>query len=169
MTPTSAAVITCSPTRLLRFSRRWQRAGAPLPLRVFGFVGSPDPLRGCWESHVATLSQLAGPALVMEDDACFADGFTAAVDWPDDADVGYYGGEHMGHPVRTPRFVDGRTVRRTHAYMAADPPALAAALGPPVPGVHLDYCRAWGTAKRYALDPFTVGQLRTRPTFWNPL
>lgn len=157
--PTTATVITLTttPDRLAAFMAGWAAAGAPLPLNVHCSPLAPDPMKGCFDAHVATLTASEGPLLVLEDDAVFAPEFTLEMEWPDDADLYYLGGEHQL----------GDRIRRTHGYVAFDPPGLVDKMthpARPIPMLpsrrhpHIDTILNRVPLVRYAASPFTIGQ-----------
>lgn len=156
--PTSATVITLdtSPDRLAAFTAGWEAAGAPLPLTVHSSPPDPDPMKGCFDAHVAVLGTTGDPLLVLEDDAVFAPDFTLDVAWPDDVDIYYLGGEHQS----------GGRIRRTHAYVAWNGPLLAYKLTHPARPYpksrrrheQIDTVLNRTPLARYAATPFTVGQ-----------
>jgi hypothetical protein len=174
-----AVVISADAHRLERFARQWAKAGLDVRLRVHEVERDRDGRRGCWQSHYDVLSGAEGPLLVLEDDAVFAPEVTLDLSVPDGWDLVYLGGEHM----RRPRLVAGDVVvavevRRTHAYVVADPRRLAAMIGPPVSGQHVDSVITGLPLSRWAVVPFSVGQAagkslvfrgesRVHPEFWN--
>lgn len=162
--PASATVITMTttPDRLSAFMAGWAAAGAPLPLNVHCSEPGLNGLRGCFEAHQAVL-EAAGDdtVLVLEDDAVFAPEFTLEVDWPDDADLFYLGGEQQRGASKP----GAARVRRTHGYVAWNPGGLAATLAQrrwqrqPIDGALTQL-----PLRRYVASPFTIGQRGGTPS-----
>lgn len=138
--------------------RRW-----PLPggLVFFDAFADPDDRAGaCIASHVAALLSLGDdePALILEDDAVFADGFTLDLEPPPDWDVLWLGGQHLVPPEPTdrPGWVRPAALVCHHAYLARHPATLGRllhAFGPnhSIPAAALSLVH-------YAPAPFIVGQ-----------
>jgi hypothetical protein len=173
-----AVVISADAHRLERFTRRWAKADLDVRLRVHAVNRDADGRRGCWQSHYDVLSGAVGPLLVLEDDAVFAPEVTLDLSVPEGWDLLYLGGEHMRRPRGAGDVVEAVEVRRTHAYVVADPRRLAAMIGPPVIGQHVDSVITGLPLSRWAVVPFSVGQAagkslvfrgesRVHPEFWN--
>lgn len=139
-----AVVITCreTPERLRAFLDGWPAAlDAP---RIYAARRDDNPVRGCWQSHLAVMQQAEGPTLIFEDDAEFSPTFVPDVPTGDDWDLVNFGGDPC----------------KTHAYAVRDPNRVAAMLGSaPAHGRHV--CWYLGRRlplKRNVLDPGTVRQ-----------
>lgn len=125
-----------------------------------------NPHEGCWEAHRLAMMLETGPTVIFEDDACFRDDFTLDVQFPDDWDLFYFGGQHMRQPLPW----GGNIVRcvrmhATHAYAIRDPFGLAKLIGHGhAAGPNHDISHRLQRVVRdnhlraYALSPFTVGQ-----------
>lgn len=147
--------------RLQAFMARWAAVGVGVDVEVFTAVRGRTGQAGCMASHLDVLR--AGgdtPLLVLEDDACFAPGFTLG--WPT-APPGWQllrlGGHYTGvvDPV-TPGWLRVQHVLHTHAYVARHPAQLAAQLI--TCGRVADASVALAALRRgqYAQHPPTVGQ-----------
>lgn len=163
------------PDRRAAIQARWDRLATDVALKVHPAVDGHATLPGdapwwalrrpgiygCYHSHRQVLAVSDGPLLVLEDDAVFAPGFTAAIaalDPPDDWDVIYLGGEHKRPPwPHSPGLVRPRRILRSHAYIARRPHALAAMLAR-AHYQHIDWLLARMPISRYAVSPFVVGQ-----------
>lgn len=180
MKPARVVVINLDrrPDRLAAFTRRWQHAtGGGVPVQRIPGVDTPDhPAYGCWAAHVDALRSGPGPLLVLEDDAVFAPGFTLQLpDPPPGWRLLRLGGRMtLGYPDGRPWTAVTR-VWHTHAYVVADPAALAAHL------LRLPLCNIAAALNigggQYRLTPATVGQaagvsdiggaVRPADQYWN--
>lgn len=162
--------------RLENFQVRWVEAGmAETPVRVLEATDEirtgrpPDPRwasypvgsYGCWDSHIRALAGIEfGPVLILEDDAVFAENFSAALhalSAPSDWEVLHLGGQHVIRPFPvTPGLVSPRRLFRSHAYLARYPQLLARQLRF-LPG-HVDVALGRSAATRYCVSPWLVGQ-----------
>lgn len=182
MKPHSAIVITTphrtSKARIGGFHERWEatQASKELPLTVFMGKVLSSPVNGCFRSHRDALLTANEPVLMLEEDATFAPEFTLDVDYPDDASLFYFGGEHL---LPTEPYSDGivlcRKIRRNHGYVVYDPQQVARGLGEP--RGHIDKALTEMHLRTYAVSPFTIGQAagpslinikpRAVDAFWN--
>lgn len=179
--PTSAIVVTTLLTQHIRcnlFLERWNALpqSKELPLSVHVGVIKSNPVLGCFTSHRGAMLSVTEPTLFFEEDAIFAPEFTLDLDYPEDSDLFYFGGEHMVEPVP---YADGivlcKQIRRNHGYVVTDPQAVAKAVGEPRD--HIDRALTALNLKTYAVSPFTVGQSagpsliniipRATDMFWN--
>jgi hypothetical protein len=185
--PVCAVVINlpARPERLAGFLERWHtaldRAGIGIPLRVQAAVPGGDA--GCLASHHAALSTPTpaadGPLLVLEDDACFAEDFTLDLPVPTghgtDWGLLWLGGQHRLVPQpHDAHWTRPANLMRTHAYIARQPAAVAAALAR-LP--RLDPYLARLALPQFVLRRHTVGQtagrsdidgtVRTRDEYWH--
>lgn len=161
--------------RLDRLTARW-----PLPhvaLNVHEAIADPDPVRGCLRSHLAVLAAAAGPALILEDDAVFADGFTLELRPPADWQVLWLGRQCLA-PQRPVDAVWSRPWRiaRTHAYVARDPQDLfgrlvrceARSIDPTLSELAVpQYMLRIATVGQAAGRSDITGRLRLADEFWN--
>jgi hypothetical protein len=175
MRPASAYVITLRrrADRLDRFLDRWAHVALGIPVHiVWGTdqaVEAPTDPRwnkyprgtwGCWDSHVRALALADGPTLICEDDAVFTDGFTQVLSdltLPSGWELVHLGGQHLTAPEPVvPGLVRPRRMLRSHAYLAAYPQRLSAALA--TTRTHVDYALGLIPLARFAVDPWLVGQ-----------
>lgn len=154
---------------------RWSGRGLPELTRFAAVARPDDPARGCLASHLQALQSCDGPVLILEDDAIPSPRWRWPVTAPAGWRVLWLGGQHRRpSPAAAPGWRHVTDLVRTHAYIAARPRELAAAMaGAPRIDPHL----AAVPVAQYALDPFTVGQAAGRSditgltrryaTFWN--
>jgi hypothetical protein len=144
---------------------------------------------GCMQSHRQILERAlmdrVGTLLVLEDDACFREGFRTEMERflatvPDDWDQLMLGGQHMAPPEPVaPGVVRCLNCQRTHAY---------AIRGPFLGALYRRWCASSGHCDHimgpmqrgfrvYAPDPFVIGQAqgpsdisgaRNPAKFWVP-
>jgi hypothetical protein len=193
MRPDRAVVINLRrrPDRLKRFLAGWVAFGLPVDLLVLeatdpkvksqplSAMQMSAPAWGCWDSHVRALRQEHLVTLVLEDDAVFAPHFRSALDdlvLPPDWEMCQLGGQHLVPPEEVvPGLVRPRHTIRSHAYLAREPHELGRLLAR-CPR-HVDMAFSKLSIRRYAVDPWLVGQddspgdiSRQAPTqteFWN--
>lgn len=179
--PTSAIVITTPKTRNRRcnlFLDRWALlpVSKVLPLTVHMGVIKSNPVVGCFTSHRDAMLTVSEPTLFLEEDAIFAPQFTIDLDYPEDADAFYFGGEHLEKPKpHSDGVVLCSLIRRNQGYTLTDPQSVANAVGEP--NDHIDRALTRLKMKTYAASPFTIGQIagpsliniipRPYDMFWN--
>lgn len=175
MLPAQVVVINLRrrPDRLARFRERWVATGLDLDPLVFTGTDQaaqppadprwralPAGAFGCWDSHARALRQAVGPVLILEDDAVFADNFgqaLAELTLPPDWEVVHLGGQHLYRPEPfVPGLVRPTRMLRTHAYLSHWPQVLASGLRGQ--RTHVDFALAQLPIRRYATDPWLVGQ-----------
>lgn len=174
MIPATAIVINLArrADRLETFIARWKDAGLDVPLEILDATDEatqkpPDPWAkfprgawGCWDSHRRALARAGSPALIMEDDCVFQWNFAPALaelTAPSGWEVIHLGGQHLVRPdPLVPGLVKPRRMLRSHAYVAAYPQTLSAALRGR--RTHVDYALGLLPLARYAVDPWLVGQ-----------
>lgn len=159
--------------RLVNFTARWRAAGLGVPVRIVPATddqatwpagtpwhGYPRGTYGCWDSHVRALRSATGPVLILEDDAVFSPVFAQALadlTLPADWQVCHLGGQHLLPPEPfVPGLVRPTRMLRTHAYLAHYPQVLASGLR--ARRTHVDFAFGNLPARRYATDPWLVGQ-----------
>lgn len=175
-----AVVITLplrfGPERLKKFEAAWTQTGCSMPLEVHQGVTRPAPSLGCFQSHYDVWRASTEPILVFEDDAVFAPEFTTDVEFPEDTDIFFLGGEHSQPPEPvSDGIVKVTFIHHTHAYFVLNPQGLADKVGE-VRGNIISFLNGHNLTM-YAASPFTVGQaagpsfiqVRPRPQdeFWN--
>lgn len=175
MIPSQVVVIHLMrrPDRLRSFWQRWDQAGMPVTPLIFHATDQtttppPEPYWhdfphgtwGCWDSHVRALRTAVGTVLVLEDDAVFSPRFTEALmelTLPPDWEVCHLGGQHLYKPEPVvPGLVRPTRMLRSHAYLAHYPHVLSSALR--TQRTHVDYAFGALPVRRYATDPWLVGQ-----------
>jgi hypothetical protein len=173
--PATAIVINLArrADRLETFLARWNATGLDVVLDVLEATDGarekpadprwskfPTGVWGCWDSHRRALARPGRPALIMEDDCVFAPNFgpaLAALTAPSGWDVIHLGGQHLIRPDPVVcGLVAPRRMLRSHAYLAANPQTLSAALRGR--RTHVDYALGLLPLARYAVDPWLVGQ-----------
>lgn len=150
------------PLLLEQFMRRWNRATRRHPIEPFYAVQDADPVRSCYDSHLAILGSTSGPIAVFEEDAVFSAAFTLQVRPPDlpegPAAIAFLGGQHITAPQPLAGdWVRPTRINRTHGYIAYDPQALARGLQART-HPHVDDALDALTVPKVALARFTVGQ-----------
>ncbi len=175
MLPAQVVVIHLArrPDRLALFRERWKATGLPVTPLIFTATDQtreqpadprwqqyPVGAWGCWDSHVRALKIAAGPVLILEDDAVFAPNFAEALaelTLPPDWEMCHLGGQHLLTPEAfVPGLVKPRRMLRTHAYLAHYPQVLSSAIRGRK--THVDYALSQLPIRRYATDPWLVGQ-----------
>lgn len=175
MIPAQVIVIHLArrPDRLAAFKARWKAAGLPVTPIIFTATDQttqppPDPrwdtfphgAWGCWDSHIRALRLATGPVLMLEDDAVFGERFTEALSeltLPPDWEVCHLGGQHLQTPEPfVPGLVRPTRMLRTHAYLAHYPQVLSSGLR--ARKTHVDFAFGHLPIRRYATDPWLVGQ-----------
>lgn len=158
----NACVITLGrrEDRLERFLRRSEKHLFPWFKTVTAWLAVDDPVdpdRGCLASHLQVLNNLAGPLLVLEDDACFSDDFTLSLTPPHDWDILWLGGQHRLAPLPVnSEWVTPTYLVRTHAYIVREPKTIAGLMQN---APRMDPYMASLPVKQYALRTNTVGQM----------